>query len=332
ICITGQCYGSRGWRHYRRSLWKNCRIFCPGYSDAADRFADGRRGLHELLRCAEWTALRHAETGEGRRRCDHQLRCVHERLSRFSDCGVGHIPAGPSAQSHEEGDSSSTSIGEGVSTMHDVDSRESQEMRTLRDAVDSRMIRLNLKTEPIMFVKSSLLAIVMIFLILAAAPSGFAQVTGAFPRLYTGSFGGGLALTGGNTDTKNFSLSFDMFRDPLKKSVVKLKSSYLRGAQNKTTNLDRASVALRDEYTLSGRVFAFGQLDYLRDRFKSIVFIWNPSGGLGYKIFNSDKTKLQGSGGAGGILEKDTGLESTKSGSVIAGDTFRYKLSNGASL
>ncbi len=180
-----------------------------------------------------------------------------------------------------------------------------------------------------MIVKSSFLAIL---LVLVAAPSGFAQATAAFPRLYTGSFGGGLALTGGNTDTKNFNLSFDMVRDPLKKSVTKVKSSYLRGAQNKSVNLDRSSVAIRDEYTLSGRVFAFGQLDYLRDRFKSIVFIWNPSGGLGYKIFNSDKTKLEVSGGAGGILEKDAALESEKSGSVIAGETFRYKLSNGSAL
>lgn len=181
----------------------------------------------------------------------------------------------------------------------------------------------------LMILKRTVLAILLFLL---AAPAGFAQVTGAFPKLYTGSLGGGLALTSGNTDTKNFNLSFDMVRDPLKKSVMKVKSSYLRGTQNKTTNLDRTAVTLRDEYTLSGRLFAFGQLDYLRDRFKSIVFIWNPAAGLGYKIFNSDKTKLELSGGAGGIVEKDAGLESQKSGSVIAGETFRYKLSSNASF
>jgi len=193
------------------------------------------------------------------------------------------------------------------------------------------------KPEPLTMRESILkilkISVVAIFLVLLASPALFAQVTtGTFPRLYTGSFGGGLALTGGNTDTKNFNLSFDMVRDPLKKSVIKVKSSYLRGTQNKTTNLDRTALLIRDEYTISGRVFGFGQVDYLRDRFKSIVFIWNPTAGLGYKIFNSDKTKLEVSGGAGGILEKDGGFESKTSGSVVAGETFRYKLSSNASV
>jgi len=188
----------------------------------------------------------------------------------------------------------------------------------------------NQKPERLMILIRSVLVILLMFV---AVPAGFAQVaTGAFPKLYTGSFGGGLALTGGNTDTKNFNLSFDMVRDPLKKSVIKVKSSYLRGTQNKTTNLDRSATTIRDEYTFSGRLFGFGQVDYLRDRFKSITFIWTPAVGLGYKIFNSDKTKLEVSGGGGGILEKDAGLESTTSGSVLAGETFRYKLSSNASL
>jgi putative salt-induced outer membrane protein YdiY len=202
-------------------------------------------------------------------------------------------------------------------------------MRALHGAIDPCMITVEYKMELSMILKRTLWVIVAVIL---AAPIGLAQVTANFPNLYTGSFGGGLALTGGNTDTRNFNLSFEMVRDPLKKNVTKAKAAYLRGAQNKTTNLDRAAIGLRDEYTLSGRLFGFGQLDYLRDRFKSIDFIWNPTAGLGYKIFNSDRTKLEVSGGAGGILEKDVPLDAKKSGSVVAGETFRYKLSSNASL
>src|SRR4030095_7001017 len=133
---------------------------------AADRFTDGRRGLHQLFHCAEWTTLRHAESCEGCGRRDNQLRRVHECRPRFSDCGVRHISPGPSGQSHEEGDSSTTSIGEGVSAMPDVDACESDEMRALRLAADSRMIRQTRRTEPLMIVKRSLLAL---FFVLFAA-------------------------------------------------------------------------------------------------------------------------------------------------------------------
>jgi putative salt-induced outer membrane protein len=169
-------------------------------------------------------------------------------------------------------------------------------------------------------------------LCLLTTPIVFAQAAPAATKLYTGSFGGGFAVTGGNTDTKNFNLAFDMVRDPKTKNLIKAKAAYLRGSENKFTNLDRAAAGLRDEYTVTGKMFVFGQMDYLRDRFKGIVFIWSPSGGVGYKLVDSDATKFEVSGGAGGILEKDSGFESAKSGTLIAGESFRHKLSTTATF
>src|SRR5262245_2766083 len=80
--------------------------------------------------------------------------------------------------------------------------------------------------------------------------------------LYSGNFGGGLALTGGNTDTKNFNLTAAIVRDPKTRNVIKANATYLRGDQNDILNLDRSAFNLRDEYTISGRTFVFGQLDY----------------------------------------------------------------------
>src|SRR5690349_7612517 len=101
-----------------------------------------------------------------------------------------------------------------------------------------------------------------------------AQAPATPPPLYTGNVGGGLALTGGNTDTSNFNLTATVTRDPKTKNVVKGSAAYLRGNQNDILNVDRTAINLRDEYTISGNTFAFGQVDYLRDRFKEIIFYW----------------------------------------------------------
>jgi putative salt-induced outer membrane protein YdiY len=149
---------------------------------------------------------------------------------------------------------------------------------------------------------------------------------------YTGSFGGGIALTGGNTDTKTFNLAFDMIRNPGTRNIVKAKAAYLRGNQNDVLNLDRSTVNLRDEYTISGRTFAFGQVDYLRDQFKEIIFLWAPVAGVGYKLVNTDATKFEIHGGAGGIFEKNPGVNTSKSGSVMSGESFQQKVSSTAAI
>ena len=160
----------------------------------------------------------------------------------------------------------------------------------------------------------------------------WAQDPQAVPPLYTGNLGGGLAITGGNTDTQNFNLTAEVVRDPQTRNVIKGSASYLRGDQSDVLNLDRTAFNIRDEYTISGRTFAFGQLDYLRDQFKGIIFLWAPTGGLGYKVVDSDATELVVSGGAGGVLERNPGLESAKSGSLTAGQTFRQNLSSTATF
>jgi len=63
--------------------------------------------------------------------------------------------------------------------------------------------------------------------------------------IYTGSFGGGLALTGGNTDTKSFNFTFNLVRDPKTKNVFKADALYLRSSQNDVLTLHRSSLRLR---------------------------------------------------------------------------------------
>jgi hypothetical protein len=56
-----------------------------------------------------------------------------------------------------------------------------------------------------------------------------AQAPSNPPPVYTGSFGGGLAITSGNTDTQNFNLTAALVRDPKTRNVIKGGATYLRG-------------------------------------------------------------------------------------------------------
>jgi putative salt-induced outer membrane protein len=171
------------------------------------------------------------------------------------------------------------------------------------------------------------------FLLMTVSVSNaLAQAPAEPTPLYTGNVGGGLAITGGNTDTKNFNLTAAIVRDPKTRNVIKANATYLRGDQNNLLNLDRSSFNLRDEYSLSGRTFVFGQMDYLRDKFKQIIFFWAPTGGVGYKLVNNAFMQLQVDGGAGGVLERNPGISSKKTGSIIAGQRFTHKFSSTASV
>jgi putative salt-induced outer membrane protein YdiY len=173
----------------------------------------------------------------------------------------------------------------------------------------------------------------IVFTMLLAATFASAQDKPAEPPpLYTGNIGGGFAVTGGNTRTSNFNLTAALTRDPKQKNVIKGTAAYLRGNQNDLLNLDRTAFNLRDEYSLSDRVFLFGQMDYLRDKFKEIIFLWVPSAGVGYKLVKTDATQFSIDGAAGGLLEKNPGRASSKSGSLITGQRFQQKLSATATI
>ena len=163
------------------------------------------------------------------------------------------------------------------------------------------------------------------------ASAAFAQAP-APSSMYSGNFGGGLAVTNGNTNTRSFNLSGAIVRDPKTRNVIKGTASYLRGSQNDLLNLDRTAINMRDEYSISQRTYTFGQLDYVRDQFKQMIFFWAPTAGVGYKLINTDRTQLAVDGGAGGVLEKNPGIPSSKSGSLTAGHRFQRKISSTAAL
>jgi putative salt-induced outer membrane protein len=156
------------------------------------------------------------------------------------------------------------------------------------------------------------------------------------PPPWTGSAGIGLSLNRGNTDTTNFNVSFEAAYDPKQRDVLRFKGLYLRGDNNGTVAVDRLDLLGRYERTLTGRVYGFAQVQFLRDHFKQIDYLWAPSAGVGYKLIATPATTFNVDGGLGFKVEQDripataTAPETTnrRTDAVVnASDKFEYNLS-----
>ena len=143
---------------------------------------------------------------------------------------------------------------------------------------------------------------------------------------WTGSAGAGMAITGGNSDTMNYNLGFDLTRTPMARNVMKWKGLYLRGDQNDVAVIDKTALSYRDEYTLSGRTFVFGQIDYLRDTFKLIDYLIAPTAGIGYKLVNTEQAHFDLDLGAGSVSEKNPGTDLKTSGAITAGEKLEFQI------
>jgi putative salt-induced outer membrane protein YdiY len=153
------------------------------------------------------------------------------------------------------------------------------------------------------------------------------------PPAWHGSLGGGLSLTGGNTETNSYNLDFALTRDPKTKSVFKADGSYLRTDTDGESTVDRTGLGVRYEYAFGGsRLFGFGEVRYLRDVFKDVDHLITPTVGVGYRFVDRDDLKFSVDGGIGLAFEKLTGFDATTSGTVNAGESLQWKLSPSASF
>jgi putative salt-induced outer membrane protein YdiY len=147
------------------------------------------------------------------------------------------------------------------------------------------------------------------------------------PKPWVSSFGAGVAVTSGNTDTKNVNLAFATKYDPKTRFVFKADALYLRGDANGVKQVDKSTADARGEYSLSDRTFAFGELNYLRDPFKGVGYFVAPLAGGGYRLIKSDARNLSIDGAAGVEVESVRGVGRTSSGALKAGQNFDWTLS-----
>lgn len=144
--------------------------------------------------------------------------------------------------------------------------------------------------------------------------------------------GAGLAYTSGNTDTQNVNLSFEVVHDPKARNVFRADGLWIRNKTDDQLSADRSALGVRDEHTISGRAFAFGEVRYQRDRFKELSYLVNPLVGVGYRLVDSKAVRLTVDAAVGGSFEKLFEQESTSDGAVKAGQSLTWQISDSAKL
>ena len=167
----------------------------------------------------------------------------------------------------------------------------------------------------------------VLFIVICVATHAAAQDAPPPVKPWTSSIGAGLALTSGNTDTKNYNLSLSTKYDPKTRLLFKADALVLRGSANGETQVDRATAAAREEYSLSDRTFTFAEVSYLRDPFRDVDYLVAPVAGAGYRILRSDRRNLTVDAAAGVQAESNNVLGRSTSGALKAGEDFDWALS-----
>jgi putative salt-induced outer membrane protein len=148
---------------------------------------------------------------------------------------------------------------------------------------------------------------------------------------WTSTFGAGIALTSGNTSTRNYNLSFATKYDPKTRYLFKADALYLLGKSNGEKQVDKATADAREEYTISDRTFAFAEVSYLRDPFKAISYSVAPVAGAGYRLIRTDTRTLSVDGAVGAQFE-NAGFGRSSSGAIKAGENFDWAISTTSKL
>jgi len=172
------------------------------------------------------------------------------------------------------------------------------------------------------------LPLLLLALTLAFATDTRAQVPAAAPPPpppgWTGSIGGGLAITSGNSDTSTTNVGYDVLRDYGTNVIFKSAGLLLKGSNDGVSNVDRSQAEARVGYALSPRLSAFGQTNFARDNFKAIDYILAPTAGLSYKVVATERTEWMTDGSVGVVFEKNKGLDVDTSGALVAGEKFTH--------
>ena len=167
--------------------------------------------------------------------------------------------------------------------------------------------------------------VVALLVSIASVTPSFAQAP-AEPKIWTVQLSAGLALTSGNTDTSTVNAAYDLVYNPQTKNVVKSDALLLRGKTEGELTANRIGFNVRDEYSLTPRTFVFGQNAFLKDEFKQIDYLLAPTGGVGYKLFDTMATKLSVDGSAGVVWEKNPGFDVSSSGAIALGEKLNQTL------
>ena len=175
-------------------------------------------------------------------------------------------------------------------------------------------------------------AFVFCVLFVVAAVAFAQEPAPAADRTWSGDFAAGLSLTRGNSDTKNVNLALNLAQKINARNLAKYDAFYLRADNNGDLTVDRTTFGARDEYTLSPLTYAFGDVHFLRDKFKQIESLVTPTVGAGHHFIKTDLMDFALEGGVGFVVEKDVNRSRESSGAINAKQLYTWKFSPTASL
>ncbi len=190
---------------------------------------------------------------------------------------------------------------------------------------------------------TALIALASAVLLTVAAPA-FAQTPpapppppaptapGTPPPGWTGSFGAGLALTQGNSDTSTANVAFDLRRDTGSKILFRSTGLYIRGESQGELTTDRLAFDARVDRRLNARTSLYGAVQYLSDEFKQIDYLVSPTVGIAQQLVKNDRTEFAVDAGVGVVWEKNPGFDVKTAGALTAGQNFKHKLTATAEL
>ena len=152
------------------------------------------------------------------------------------------------------------------------------------------------------------------------------------PDAWSGTAGAGVSITSGNADTVTYNVAFDLTRDPKTRTLQKMKGLFIRGERESELIANQLALAFRHQYSLTPRLYVFGQIDYLRDTFKRIDYLVAPTAGVGYRVVDTERTKFSVDAGAGIVWEKNTDLDTDASAAITAGEKLEHQLTDTTTL
>jgi putative salt-induced outer membrane protein len=153
--------------------------------------------------------------------------------------------------------------------------------------------------------------------------------------LWSGSLDAGLSATRGNADTLTVGVGAQAARITSRDKISVYFASLF--AKNDTTGESVTTAnALRGgtryDFNLSDDLFAFGLTDLEYDKFQNLDLRFVLAGGLGFHAKKTERTRLDLFGGGAFNQEYYSTEPTRRSGEVLLGEEFAYKLSNITSL
>lgn len=141
----------------------------------------------------------------------------------------------------------------------------------------------------------------------------------------------GFTLTSGNSDTLQATADVTSTRK-WEKNELTVAGSLTYGEDNGTKNSDSQNVSLQYNRLLTGKWFAYGRAEWMRDSISDIDYRITLSPGAGYYFWKDDKKGFfRAEVGPGYVFEKKGGT-SDDYVTIRVAERFEYKLSETAKL